>query len=577
MKTPLLLAAAIGSLAIAVAGAAVPTSSDEAKNAPQSIQLPAPQPTAASPGEQTEPRVKDGLRMNFRGVPLEVVLNYLSDAAGFVVIQETRMEGKIDAWSNQPLNKTEAVELLNSVLNKNGYAALQSGRTLTIVTREEAKKRDLPVKVGSDPDAIPRNDQMVTQILPIHYANALQLTKDLQPLLPSFANLTANESGNALVLTATQTDIHRMAEIVKALDTSIANISTIRVFPLKFADAKDLANAVKELFTPPSSQQGGNNRNQVVNRFGGGRGGGRGAGSGGGRGGGFPGGGGPGGGGFSPDAGGGGFPGDPGTGAFPAGLGTAGGDSGGVDSSAGTGVSEARNAASRVVAIADERSNALIVSAPEEFIPSIEQLAKELDISVADVTELQVFHLRNADPIEMTDLLGQLFPDETKTGNDQNQNPLGFRFNPGGLGGNNRNSQSQATTSERSKKRGRVVAVADQRTSSIIISAASDLMPQIGEMVARLDANPARKQRVQVFSLQNADPQQTEQFLKTLFERTATSASSRNSNPNSALVARSAATQTPSAGTGMGSSGFGNPGAGNSGGGGAGGLGSGLR
>src|SRR5258708_39067538 len=81
-----------------------------------------------------------GLRMNFRGVPLEMVLNYLSDAAGFIIVLETRVEGKVDAWSNQPLSKEEAVSLLNTVLNKNGYAAIQNGRTLTIVARDEAKK-----------------------------------------------------------------------------------------------------------------------------------------------------------------------------------------------------------------------------------------------------------------------------------------------------------------------------------------------------------------------------------------------------------------------------------------------------
>src|SRR5262245_24131527 len=56
-----------------------------------------------------------GIRFNFRGVPLEMVLNYLSEAAGFIIVLETRVEGKVDAWSNQPLTKDEAVELLNTI------------------------------------------------------------------------------------------------------------------------------------------------------------------------------------------------------------------------------------------------------------------------------------------------------------------------------------------------------------------------------------------------------------------------------------------------------------------------------
>src|SRR5882672_6696558 len=48
-----------------------------------------------------------GLRMNFRGVPLEMVLDYLSDAAGFIIILETEVKGKVDAWSNAPLGKQD--------------------------------------------------------------------------------------------------------------------------------------------------------------------------------------------------------------------------------------------------------------------------------------------------------------------------------------------------------------------------------------------------------------------------------------------------------------------------------------
>ena len=103
---------------------------------------------------------------------------------------------------------------------------------------------------------------MVTQILPVRYANATQLTRDLEPLLPEYASLTANESGNALVLTDTKSNIKRMAEIVTALDTSISSISTIRVFALGYADAKELAEAIKEIFEAPRSANNNEQRSR---------------------------------------------------------------------------------------------------------------------------------------------------------------------------------------------------------------------------------------------------------------------------------------------------------------------------
>jgi len=122
------------------------------------------------------------------------------------------------------------------------------------------------------------------------------------------------------------------------------------------------------------------------------------------------------------------------------------------------------------------------------------------------------------------------------------------------------------------KKKSRVMAVPDQRTSSIIVSAAHEMMPEIVEMVAQLDSSPARKQKVFVFDLENGDPQQIEQILQTMFTRTSTSQNRNNANQTSPLTTR--ANSTSGTTTGSGSTGFGNSGAGLGGGGNRGGAGS---
>lgn len=495
--------------------------------------VPAPVPSPATTPTATPARTFDdgekGLRMNFRGVPLEMVLDYLSDAAGFIIVLETPVTGKVDAWSNAPLGKQDAVDLLNTVLAKNGYAAIRNGRTLRIISRDDARTKDVPVTSGNDPQEIVKSEEMVTQIIPVRYANATQLIQNLQPLIPAYArdSFSANESGNSLLLTATKTDVRRIVQIVRALDDSISSTSNLKVFPLKYSDAKALATAVKELFTVQGSQQGGgNNRGGNFGGFGG------------------PGGqagfGGPGGfGGFGNQGGGG-------------GRGNRGTTTGGI----------------KVNAVADEESNSLIVSAPEDVMPSIEKLVEQLDVASTDVTELRVFRLYSADPTEMASLFAELFPDETnsRSGN-QNQGGFqfgGFRGGPFGGGNNNRNNQGQS--SERQKKKGRVSAVADQRTSSLIVSAASELMPQIEEMIKQLD-QPAKQQKVFVYSLENADVDQVQQILRDMFERSGSTANRNSQNQGSALQNRSRNNQqgsSTSGGVGN-NSGFGGQGGGGQG------------
>ncbi len=451
------------------------------------------------------------LRLNFRNAPLELVLNYLSEAAGYIIVLETEVRGKIDVWSNQPVTQTEAFNILDTALSKNGYTALRDGRTLTIISKDNAKRRETPVRRSNEPQDIPKNEEIVTQIIPIRYITAAQLTQNLTSLLPTGAELSANEAGNALIMTGTQVGIRRIVEIVRALDTSAAASTSIKVYSLRYADAKQLASLIKDLFAPATGGTGGNN--------GGGGGGGfgnRGAGGFGGFGGGGPGG-------------------------FGGGGAGAGGNGGGGGGGAGGG-GNSRAANSRVTTVADENSNSLVVNAPEDVIPEIDALVERVDRDIQDVTEVRAFHLKHADPIEMADLLAGLFPDETASSTTGGANgAVRFGGAGGGFGGfgggGGGGGQNAANASALAKKRSKVLAVPDQRTSSVIVKAARDLMGQISQMIQQLDSDPARKQKVFVYQLDNADPSDVEQVLRSLFENSQNqNSSSRNSQTQTSAL-----------------------------------------
>ncbi len=433
---------------------------------------------------ETAPQSETGLRMNFRNVPLEMVLDYMSEAAGFSIIAETDISGEVSVWNNRPLNKEEAVSLLDSILNEKGYAAIRVGNTLKIVSSSSAKTENLPVRTGNDPAEIPQTDRMVTQIIPVRYTGAVDLIENLEPLLPDNASMTANESSNAVVLTGTENNIRRVAEIIRALDTSISGISQLKVFPLKYSDATELAEVVKNLFEAPQQSSRGRSSSgrSIFSSF---RFGGRGGGDDRGR-----------------------------------------GDRGGSSNS---GDSEALQAASRVVAVADERTNSLVVSAPDEYMPTIIQLVTEIDKNVDDITELQVFPLQYADAFEMSEILKDLFDDSSQ---EQTSSRGGFRFGRGpfggggdrggsrGSGGNEESSRVQAMT--------RVTAVPDPRTNSVIVSAASNLMSQIERMITQLDSDSSKKQKVYVYSLDNADVDNVATILRGMFESQSTTLNNRN-------------------------------------------------
>ncbi len=431
----------------------------------------------------------NGIRMNFRGADLDTVLDYLSRSAGFIIVKQTDVDGKIDVWSHQPLTNEEAINLLNTVLHEKGYAAIRNGRTLTIVDRDEAKQKNIPVKTGNQSETIPKNDEMVHQIIPVRYTDATQLIENLSPLLPDYANMTANESSNAILITDTQANVRRMAEIIRALDTSILSIATIRVFLLQYTDATELADIINELFETEDSDS---RRGRPRMPFGRGRGGDEGQGQ----------------------------------------------------------ESEARKAASRVVAVADKTTNSLIVNAPEELMPLIENVVQQVDTSVSDLTEIRVFQLEFADATELAEQIQELFPDESSQ--DQMQFAPSFGR---GRGGPPIPMLAQ-DSSERKLQQTTVRCTPDPRTNSIIVLAASETMLQIEQMVKQLDSDSSKKQKVYVYHLEYADVDNVVEILRNIFENQySTNAPNRTTDQNAnTLQERTVSTDTsfaPASGMGM--------------------------
>jgi type II secretory pathway component GspD/PulD (secretin) len=462
--------------------------------------------TNAVNSDAADMTVTNAVRMNFHDVPLNTVLNYLSKRMGFAISSDTEVHGTATIVSEQPIGTNDVFQLLTDALAKNNYAATLNGRVLTITTVDNAKTGPLtPVNHPLSPSEIPINDEMATDVLPVHTLNPTQLIKDLSELVPPGATLTANEAGNAVIMTARQKDIHRFAEIIAALDST--SVSEVEVFILKFADAKAVSDELKEVFQSADSTVA---RADARTRF---------------QGGGFRGGGG-----------------------FPFGGGGGGGDNNNAES---------KNASDKAVFTSDDQMNAVIASAPPDYFTEISNVVERLDQPTSDITMMRVFHLNYCDPTEMANELSSLFPDPDSSAN-QNTRTMGMRFLPPWM-----QQQGPANTkSERMQQQALVRVVPDPRTASIIVTTSRDQMEQIAGVIEALDKSDAQTQHLFSIDLNTADPVTVQAALTALFSGpNKTPTTTQNS---SALAQRqqNAAQQQTTQTTGFGSMGSGGGGGG---------------
>jgi general secretion pathway protein D len=380
-------------LTLTLAGGALVRAQAPAAAAPDTPPAPDSAPAAT---ERPARDTSAGLRFNFRGAPLETVLNYLSEAAGFVIVLETPVRGTIDMWSAQPVSRTEAVQLLNLAINKSGYTATLKGRTLVVSSKEEARKRAIPIRTGNDARQIPDNAELVMQIIPLERIDATQAATDLATLLPNSATITANVDSNSLVVTDTQSNVRHIVELLAALDGSAGSVASMRVFQLKNSDPQEMAALINNIFG--GGQSGARSGTPQMPGFGG-----------------FP-----------------GFGGGPGAAiaAMAAARGSGGPGSRGSSSSASRG-SRSSGGSSRgtpVVAVADPRTYSVIVSASKETLEDVDGIVRQLDASTARKQKVFVYSLEHGDVKQVESVLRNLFQgSNVRTTGSQEVDPLSTR------------------------------------------------------------------------------------------------------------------------------------------------------
>ncbi len=321
-----------------------------------------PDPTKPPPWKAND---GDGIWFNFRDAEVSTILTHISEVTGLVVIRaDGEIEGKITVESRQRLNVDEAISVLNSVLKEKGYAGVRVGRMLKIIKITEAVKSNIPVHVGADPEQIKETDEIITQIIPLKRVEARQLMQDLNDLFSQEASVAANQNANALILTDASANIRRIAKVIMALDQSDPAVAKVEVYPLKYADATEAARLVEEIFQTDTRSSRSRSRDPRQRFF-----------------------------------------------EFMRGRGGRGGPPGGDERRSGPSGTPGGSGVEPIpiTASADQRTNTVVVSGPEETLVVVREVLEKLDSNPASQQDVFVYRVKYGQALQIESVVNMLF------------------------------------------------------------------------------------------------------------------------------------------------------------------------
>lgn len=153
--------------------------------------------------------------LHFEGVELATVIKYISEVTGKVVLFDPgRVKGKVTVIAPGKIPKEQLWPLFESILEVQGYTTVTVGSVVKIIPAAEAKTTGIEVRKGSRLDRPSPREAVVTQVVPLKYADAQELARTLAPLVSPRGHIVAYRPTNALIIVDYASNVARLVKLI---------------------------------------------------------------------------------------------------------------------------------------------------------------------------------------------------------------------------------------------------------------------------------------------------------------------------------------------------------------------------
>ena len=195
--------------------------------------------TGLAGGEERE----EFISLDFNQVDINLIIRFVSEITGTNFIVDPRVRGPITVISPEKIPLEAAYPVFKSILEMHGFSLVPAGEMVKIIPAVEARQQAIRTEVGRELAEIAPDDIVVTQLIPIKYADVNQVRAILTPLVSRAGNMVAHLPTNLLVLTEAFSNLERLLKVVKEIDVEGVRMER-EVIPLQFASAQALAPTI---------------------------------------------------------------------------------------------------------------------------------------------------------------------------------------------------------------------------------------------------------------------------------------------------------------------------------------------
>lgn len=180
-------------------------------------------------------------QVNFKDSDIQEVIKFVADVTGKTVVIDPRVKGRVKVISAEPLSKQALYDLFLSVLEIQGFTAIEVGEVVRILPRKDARTSAVPVASQANLGS----DAYITQVIQLYNVSAAKVLPVLRPLAPQHAHLAAYDPSNAIIISDTVANIARLRDVISRIDR--AGVADTDIISLRYAQADAMVKMLQTL------------------------------------------------------------------------------------------------------------------------------------------------------------------------------------------------------------------------------------------------------------------------------------------------------------------------------------------
>lgn len=187
-----------------------------------------------------------GITLDFEDVEIRNLIRFMAESTGRNFIVDNKVSGKVTVVSPSPVQPQEAFEIFENLLLASGFAIVPAGDAFRITTVDESTRG--PVEIA-EKKQVYSTGQVVTRILSPKFVNVDGILEIIRPLLSAKASLSSYLPGNKLIVTENYGNIQRIERLVNRLDQPIGSEANVQTIKIQHADVTQVAQVLNRIFS----------------------------------------------------------------------------------------------------------------------------------------------------------------------------------------------------------------------------------------------------------------------------------------------------------------------------------------